>query len=41
VVDAHGYPFFFGYVSALGIPAVLAVLYLLVADMKASKTEAT
>jgi len=41
VVDAHGYPFFFVYVSALGIPAVLAVLYLLVADMKASKTEAT
>lgn len=32
VVDAHGYPFFFVYVSALGIPAIIAVSYLLKLD---------
>jgi PAT family beta-lactamase induction signal transducer AmpG len=29
VVDAHGYAFFFVYVSSLGIPAIIAVAYLL------------
>jgi PAT family beta-lactamase induction signal transducer AmpG len=29
VVESFGYPMFFVYVSALGIPAILAVAYLL------------
>ncbi len=32
VVDAHGYAFFFVYVSSLGIPAIVAVAYLLKTD---------
>ena len=29
IVDAEGYVFFFVYASALGIPAILLVLYLM------------
>lgn len=35
VVEAHGYPFFFVYVSSLGIPAIIAVVYLLKRDAAA------